>query len=1611
MKFHNIILSIVRAAAYTAFALILFVCGIIAVLYSPWAQNMARVAIVDRLDGREGRPKLTLNELRLHFPLTLEGSGLALEQDGDTLMAAEKLRLSAQLLPLLAGKAYVSEARLQKALYVMGTPDSLMYMRIKADSIGLSPAVVNLTDMAIELPEGGLAGAKISMVMRPDTGAPTPPAPPTKMSIKTGRLHLDDFTFAMRMMPTIDTLTAHIVSSDIDKGLIDLLNQKIKLASFAGTGLDARYIAPDSLAINEGGPYPTAAQPATQASAPPAMPWSIEIDSIAFDKSHGLYTTAGVKPLPGLDFAYIELDELDLRLHKFFNCGTDLSLPLSIRGRERCGISLAVDGTLDIDSTALEFKDVQLSTHNSTMAIFSGTLGMGDLASDPQLPLALDLDGAIAPADLGLMFPALKTYLAAIPRSEDVQLTATASGTTGHLDISRLDLDLNRCIHLGATGYVENFMNPALLGGNITLKGSIINVDSFKNALLSKSTAATIQIPPMKLNGNVAIAGGTYNGRLTAITGNGDLRFSGRWNGDAEKYTADLKTNAFPVNAFLPSLGVGAVTTGIDIDGKGYDPFSKSTYIEAKADISSLLYNGTDYKNITADLTLSDGMAKVKAESSNTDADFTISAQGNLDGNTYSWTADIDGRNIDLYALKFSDFPSSVEIMATGSATVGPGKNDLKADIHVADFYLRRESGTIGLNDINVNFLAGDSLTTADITNGDLRASFQSFASLDSLTNSFSRASTLIAEQLGSLTINVDTLGKTLPPFAFTASGGRANMVNDILTPSDMSVREFYLSANNGSFLTLSGAARGVETGSMTLDSLYLSAIQDDADMHLDAGLLNRPGNLDQWHSVNLKGSVKGRSASLNIHQQNIAGNTGFSFGLEATSSADSSIVVNIRPYAPVIGYKNWTVNDDNFIRYDLHDKHLDANVRMNGDNSSLAIYTQHDQSLGELADKHQEDLIIQLKDIHIADWISFNPFAPPMKGDINADMRINLDGDIITGKGSAGISGFMYDRQKVADINADFDIAASQSGTVNAKADLMVNGIKTMTLNGALNDSTLTSPMSLDFAMIHFPLNTVNPFLPRGTASLSGTLNGNLKISGSTERPVFDGTLDFDSTAVNLTLTGTHYQFSDMPIDVENSIVQFNNFSIKGCNDNPLFVNGTVDISDISDMRLNLGLKARNMMLVNSNRAARGADVYGKAYIDLDAMARGSMNFMQVNAKLTLLSSTNVTYVIPDATSIISNQSTDDMVKFVNFSDSLAVAKADSIQPRGMAMNLDAVLTIDNGSIINVDLSADGKNRAQIQSNGTLTYAMSPLDDGRLSGRLNIDKGFVRYTPPFMSEKNFTFDNSSYVAFNGDMMNPTLNIHATDVIKANVTQSGQNSRLVNFDVTLSLTGSLSQMNAAFDLATNDDMTVANELESMSPEQRANQAMNMLLYNVYTGPGTKGNASLSGNPLFSFLESQLNQWASNTIKGVDISFGIDQYDRTYNGNTSSTMSYSYQVSKSLFNDRFKIVVGGNYSTDANADENFSQNLINDISFEYFLNNQRTMYVRLFRHTGYESILEGEITQTGVGFVYRRKLRRLGDMFMLPSAIRRRDAEPDHNDKEPENKTEKANDIR
>ena len=112
---------------------------------------------------------------------------------------------------------------------------------------------------------------------------------------------------------------------------------------------------------------------------------------------------------------------------------------------------------------------------------------------------------------------------------------------------------------------------------------------------------------------------------------------------------------------------------------------------------------------------------------------------------------------------------------------------------------------------------------------------------------------------------------------------------------------------------------------------------------------------------------------------------------------------------------------------------------------------------------------------------------------------------------------------------------------------------------------------------------------------------------------------------------------------------------------------------------------------------------------------------------------------------------------------------------------------------------------------------------------------------------------------------------------------------------------------------------------------------------------------------------------------MDLSFGIDSHgEDDPNGQRTD---YSYRLSKNLFNNRVRAVIGGKFSTDADPSQNLKENLIDDISLEYMLTKRDNMYLKVFRHTGYESILEGEITENGRGASSSgKKLSRLGDLF-------------------------------
>lgn len=1562
--------------------IVLLVTGIILTIYSEWGQDRLRTAVVTTLNKQEGL-QVRLDSFRLRFPLNLDISGVALVQNGDTMVTADTLSAKVMMAPLLKGRVEIDRARLTNAYYQLGTSDSLMWLRLWAGDMRLRPATVELSTMDIRLSDGTISDGTVDMVLRQDTvPTPTDTTAATAMKISLDKLTLERFTYKMSMLPTIDSLGTTIGYGVLSNGVIDMQKQQLTLKSMTGHSMAAAYIAPDSATVAS-----TPVPPPTEST---SAPWTIEIDTIHFTDSKALYTTRGVEPLPGLDFAYIEADSVDLMIDGFYNQATTLRLPLRMHAVERCGVSLNATGTFSLDSTAMYFKGFDITTPVTTIKA-DGLMGMGDLLTDNSLPLQLTADGECAFSDLMKMFPGYAPYLSLLPKKGNALIGLALQGTAGSLDIERLMLAINGCVRLNASGSLQNIFSTSGMGGNIDFTGRILDVKSIVNAFVDPSMG--LKIPPMTLGGKARINGGNMAANLKATTLGGNVALDARYNTNTEGYALNIDTRDFPVNAFLPDLGVGKITMNLNAKGRSFDMLARNAAIDANANIHSIEYSGFTYKDATLTAELNNGKAKMNADIHNTDIQAAIIAEGNLDGDTYSWTAEINGEHIDMMALKLAETPMLMSLQINADAQYTPKTNEIDAKLRVPEFYYKGdESMEFTLTDITARLHANDSLTNLSLDNRDLVANITSPSGLSQISAHVDSLMAVLDQQIAYKHLNVDSIQKAMPQFVLDISAGDDNMINDVLKPSQMSLKRLTVLAKNDTTLTFNSMINSLSTGSMVLDTVRIDARQIDEKLNMIATLNNKKGNLDEFAHVRLDGMLNLNNVSLRITQQNAAGKTGYDFGAIALL-ADSTVMARFFPLNPIIGYKKWTVNFDNFLKYDFVDKHIDANLKMKGDDSSIQLYTDH-QHTGEHSEHTDSinNVTLKITDIHLQDWISFNPFAPPISGDLSADFNLAWNGgNDINGNGNVALNNFLYDNKKVASMRLDLDVATNISGTVRAKADLMVDGEKTMTLAGILNDSESDTPFKLDFSLIRFPLSTVNPFLPEDMAQLAGVLNGQLLISGDSEQPIMNGEIDFEKAAVKVGMVNTSYAFSDVKIPVVDNIVTLEDFLIRGANENPLHINGNVDIKSLSDPRYDLTMKARNMMVVNSNKAARNAVMFGKGYVDIDVTAKGNLNFMQLDADLTILAGTNVTYVMLESPEELTS-STQDMVKFVNLNDSAAVAVADSLVNQEMLMALDATLTIQNGTVFNVELPSSGpgtgSGKAQVQAEGTLNYTLSPLsEEGRLLGRLMINGGFARYTLPVVgSEKRFSFDRGSYIAFNGDILNPVLNIHASDMLKANVTQEGSNSRLVNFDIGLSVTGTLDKMDVAFDLSTDDDLTVANELQSMTPEQRANQAMNLLLYNMYTGPGTSASANLSGNPLFSFLENQLNNWAANNIKGVDLSFGINQYDKTTNGYTSSTMTYSYQVSKTLFNDRFKIIVGGNYSTDNNADENIAENLINDISFEYFLNQQQTMLVKLFRHMGFESILEGEVTQTGVGFVYRRKLDRLGRIlpkFMRP----------------------------
>ena len=507
-------------------------------------------------------------------------------------------------------------------------------------------------------------------------------------------------------------------------------------------------------------------------------------------------------------------------------------------------------------------------------------------------------------------------------------------------------------------------------------------------------------------------------------------------------------------------------------------------------------------------------------------------------------------------------------------------------------------------------------------------------------------------------------------------------------------------------------------------------------------------------------------------------------------------------------------------------------------------------------------------------------------------------------------------------------------------------------------------------FNMTRLPLSLINGFVPDQLVGLEGYGEGSVTIRGTTTHPEVNGEMFVDSAYLVSIPYGIRMRFDNDPVRIVGSKLLLENFGLYSSHNDLLNLMGNIDFSDTDHITMDMRMRARDFLLIDSKQQANSV-AWGKAFVNFMARLQGPLEALNMRGRLDVLGSTDMKYLLLDSP-LSTDTRLDELVKFTDFSDSTQTVVA---QPTPSGLNIDLNVNVSQGAHIVCNLNADESNYVDLMGGGDLRmkYNSEGID---LKGRYTLTSGQMKYSLPVIPLKTFTVKEGSYVEFTGDPMNPKLNITATERVKSNVTDDSGASRSVQFECGVIITKTLNDMGLEFTIDAPEDQTVNGELATMSKEERGKIAVAMLTTGMYLADGNTGGFSMN-SALSSFLQSEINSIAGSALKTLDLSVGIDN---TTDASGTMHTDYSFKFAKRFFNNRLKIELGGKVSSGSTEAMGQNQSFFDNVTMEYRLNQDATKNLKLFYNQNVYDWLEGYTGEYGIGFVWRKKLNSLLDVF-------------------------------
>ncbi|MDX6183118.1 translocation/assembly module TamB domain-containing protein [Flavobacterium sp. Fl-77] len=1060
-----------------------------------------------------------------------------------------------------------------------------------------------------------------------------------------------------------------------------------------------------------------------------------------------------------------------------------------------------------------------------------------------------------------------------------------------------------------------------------------------------------------------------------------------------EKYDATVYLLDFDLGKLIKNDSIGKISLKAKVKGKGLDP--KTAQAELDGLVQKAVFNKYTYRDLAVKGSIANGAFEVKSGMKDPNLHFDLVASGNTKEKYPSGKMKLNLDIADLEKLHLHAGP--MKLRGNIDADITNSNPDfLNGKVFLSNIQILQSAAPIVLDSVKIIAVADDNHNNIKVSSQFLKAELDGKYKLTTLSNSLQKSlskyidlgtpksKTVADDQNITLNLSVENdpiLFRLIPnltslePIKIT---GKYNSVADSLEIKGAFPRIVY--ANT----TISDGKMKVEVKEDAINyQLSVATIESGSLKIPYTSLTGKAANNELTYALEVKDTKEQQ-------QYFIAGEL-------LRDKAKNTVKFDAQNF--VLNYDKWNLNADNSIEFGGKRLYINK-LYLDHSGNELKIQSQGNQDNAPL----QIDFV-NFKIETILNMVKKEKLL--MQGLINGSVLAENVLTKPTFTSDLKIDEFAFKGEPVGNITVKVD--NKTNNTLAANVNLSGEG-NDVNLLGDYKIDTGNFDLNLDIS--HLNIKSIQGFSMDNIKEGSGFLSGNFKVTGNAAAPKVAGELQFNDAGFRITQLNSYLKTNKEKITFRNDVISFDKFSFYDENDNELFVNGTIGSSDFRNFNFALLVEGNDFRAIHS-KAADNDLFYGDLFLDTKLNIKGTLESPVIGGTIKINKETKFTVVLPQSDPSIADR--EGIVEFVD-EDNIYLKQTVDMQNKLnqselKGMDVSVAISIDKEAELTLVIDKGNGDYLNLKGEAELTGGIDPSGKTTLTGKYEFSEG--AYEMNFnMIRRKFDIQKGSYIIWNGEPTMANLNITAIYKVGAapidllgnqlgtmSPTEKNTFKQKIPFQTHLKMNGELLKPEITFDIVLPDgNYGVASNVVDMSrikleqlrqePAEMNKQVFALLLLNRFIGEnpfasesGGTSAESLARQSVSKILSQQLNDFAGELIKGVQLEFDLESTEDYTSGSRENRTDLNVGVSKKLLNDRLKVTVGSSFGVEGQERANEqSTNIAGDVALDYQLTKDGRYMVRAYRKNEYQVAVEGQVVETGVAFIITMSYNKFSELF-------------------------------